>query len=524
MRKLYTNFIWALTGEPQRMLVENGRVVWRDTASNEEANETIDLNGRYMLPGFIDAHCHVLPTGLDLQKLALGHCSTPAEVLDAVRDRLAKVPEDKWLLAVHYDQTKFPGGEHLTLNDLDLISERVPILVRHVNGHASVANSAALKAAGVTEATPDPSGGAFRRDASGRLDGVLLETAHERVTHAAPEPTLEEMVDAILRASEKMHLLGITCASDMMTGRFDLLRELEAYRLAAELGCKVRTRLYLQWSPLFGPKAAERREVDALIDQLQADTCRVAGAKIFADGAIGSATAAIYGSYTGQPALGPILSRHARSAAATGPAGSQISGQLIYAPDRLKSMVRVAAEGGYQVAIHSIGDYATDLVMDAYEAVDNPSRHRIEHAMLLSNAQIERMAHLGCFCTMQPEFLMRFGHSYKRQLGPERTLSLNRSRSVVDASIPLSLSSDRPIVGGDPWDGIMTAVNRPDGFDPAESITREEAVLAYTREGARVNEDESMGELLPGQLADFQLYGKDPMSAERPKVFETVRS
>jgi predicted amidohydrolase YtcJ len=144
--------------------------------------------------------------------------------------------------------------------------------------------------------------------------------------------------------------------------------------------------------------------------------------------------------------------------------------------------------------------------MNAYSKLSEPSRHRIEHAMILSDDQIQRMGALDLFCTMQPEFLMRFAHSYKRQLGAERTSLLKRARSVKDAGIKLSFSSDRPIVAGDPRDGIRTAVNRPPGFDPSESVLLEEAILAYTEEGAKANGDgKEMGSLLPGQFADYQL-------------------
>ena len=132
--------------------------------------------------------------------------------------------------------------------------------------------------------------------------------------------------------------------------------------------------------------------------------------------------------------------------------------------------------------------------------------------MILSDSQIGRMAKLGSFCTFQPEFLMRFGVSYLKQLGPERAAKLKRGRSVLDAGIPLSLSSDRPIVAGDPWDGIRTAVNRPETFDPAENITLEEALNGYTRWGAEANEDKGLlGALDPGEIADVQLLSESPI-------------
>lgn len=466
------------------MLVERGKVVARGPGlTAPEVTET-DLGGVTIMPAFVDAHCHILPTGLDLQKLTLADCSTPAEVLDAVRDRHGTEPPDKWLRAVLYDQTKFPDGQHLTRFQLDSISSTRPIILRHVNGHASIANSAALAAAGVDNTTMDPPGGTYGRDASGSLTGVLLETAHERVTEAGPSVTLEEMVDAILRAGEKMAGLGICCASDMMTGRFNLERELTAYRMAAEAGCKIRIRLYLQWSAMFGGRKIASDTFAELTGAMNPERCRVAGIKIFADGAIGSLTAGIYGSYFGQPA-------------------ANTSGTLIYTPERLTSMVRTAHEAGYPVAIHSIGDHATDIVMGAFEASPD-RRHRIEHAMILSDAQIEHMAQLGIHCTMQPEFLMRFGHAYRRNLGETVASKLKRARSVMDAGIPLSFSSDRPIVAGDPWDGIRSAVNRPAGFDPSENVSQAEAILAYTKMGAIANGDEElMGSLQPGQIADY---------------------
>ncbi|HEY0868594.1 MAG TPA: amidohydrolase [Fimbriimonas sp.] len=497
---LYRNFTDALTGERTSVLETEGMIVERGDLPEVPNAEVVDLAGKWVLPSFVDAHCHILPMGLDLQKLHLGNCSNHRDVLDALSARHREQP-DGWLLAVHYDQTKYEGI-HLVRDQLDAISADRPILLRHVSGHASVANSAALRAAKVDESTTNPEGGTFERDQEGRLNGVLLEHAHERVSAAVPNPTLDEMVDAILRAGERMRSWNIAGACDMMTGRFDLELELQAYEIAAQKGCPVETRLYVQWKTVFGP-----RGIGA--DELRARSSRVGGIKIFADGAIGSATAAIYGRYTGATAQGPYLSRRSRPAPA--PEGVEVSGQLIYAPERLQEMVRKAHDAGFQVATHSIGDYSTDLVMDAYEATGEPQRHRIEHSMLLSDAQIERLARLGSAVTFQPEFLLRFGHSYLRQLGPERTARLKRTRSLLDAGIPLAFSSDQPIVNGNPVDGIATAVHRPEAFDPAENCTMREALALYTREAARLGSlGGVLGTLVPGKLARLQVFDADP--------------
>ncbi len=462
------NLVWSLTGESASFQVERGRIL-------SKAAPTGPAEG-WALPGFIDDHCHILPTGLDLARLTLAGCNSREEALDLLRDGLANVPEDRWLYAVHYDQNRFPDGRHLTLAELDAISSDRPILARHVNGHASVANSAALKRAGVRPDEPDPEGGKYGRDESGNLDGSLLENAHERVTAAVPSPGFEEMVEAILRAGDAMAAYGIVAACDMQTGRFDLDLELQAYAEAGRRGGKIATRLYLQWKTVLGPRAIAPARLQELVQELPSGRSGMAGVKIFADGAIGSATAAIYGEYTGATANGPRVARHGKDAS-KGREG--VSGQLIYAPDRLKDMVRLAHEAGHAVSIHSIGDYATDLVLDAYEALDDPARHRIEHAMLMSPAQIARLKRLGTHLSVQPEFLVRFRHAYLRQLGPEKASKLNPIRSVLDAGIETTFSSDRPIVSGNPWDGIRTAENRPEGFDPAENCTRLEALTAY---------------------------------------------
>jgi predicted amidohydrolase YtcJ len=505
---LYRNLRDGLTGEPRDLLIENGRVVAYESRIEGAGGVSEDLGGREVLPCFVDAHCHILPTGLDLQKLNLSGASSQEEVLDLVRARFDSHP-DGWLLAVQYDQNRFPNGDHLTRAQLDAISSSRPILLRHSNGHAAVANSAALSASRIAEDAGDPAGGSFGRDESGRLNGVLFERALESVSAGIPAPSVEYMVEAILRAGEKMRELGIIAAADMMTGSFDLSSELEAYRLAAERGCRIATRLYVNWSSLFGRRAGSPEEVLERLEALSSAGglgSRVVGVKIFADGAIASATAGIYGAYEGstpEPVEARGVRRHGRNAHSA-PA-RQVSGQLIYRPDRLRDMVRVAHDAGWPVAVHAIGDYAADVVMDAFAATDEPSRHRIEHAMILSDPQIARLASLGCAVCFQPEFLLRFGHAYRRQLGEARASRLKRTRSVLDAGIPLAFSSDRPVVPGDPLDGIRMAVDR-EGFDPSERCTWIEAVRAYTQTAAAICGDADVfGSLTPGAAGEFQI-------------------
>lgn len=476
-------------GNPARIEHAAGMIVQVQPDDGRIAGES--GGGAVLQPLFVDAHCHILPTGLDLKKLNLSGIADRAAVLDAVRDRHRQMPPDAWLHAVHYDQTRFADAAHLTSAELDAISSDRPILLRHSNGHASVANSAALRAAKVPLDVKDPDGGSYVRDAGGNLTGVLLERAHEHVTAASPAPSRAEMVEAIIAAGERMRAVGVGAATDMMTGRWSLEDELNAYREASESGCPIRLRLCLQWGQVFGPRAMPAGQLRETLAAMKPDLCRAVGIKIFADGAIGSATAAIYGRY----ATGDLTFQ---------PGTPERSGQLIYSPSRLADMVRTAHEAGWMVAVHSIGDWSTDVVLDAFETTGDPGRHRLEHAMLLSDAQIGRIARLGCHVTMQPEFLLRFGHAYLKQLGPGRAHKLKRAASVLAAGIPLSFSSDRPIVPGDPMDGIRTAVARPEWADPAENLDETTARRLYTEGGALANGDQNlMGRLAPGFVADW---------------------
>ena len=474
-------------GKALEFVVVDGRFA----AINEPlaCENEVDLNGGTVLPGFIDAHCHILPMGFEGGRLNLDGLDTHEQILEAIADRVAQSQHGEWVDCTYYDQNRLPGGEHIKLRDLDEVAPDNPVFIRHVARHSGVANSCALQAASVGHQTEDPPGGTFVRSDSGELTGVLLETAYEHMVDSMPRPGLEEMIQACMTASEEMSQLGITAASDMMTGFRDLEMELQAYHIAASRGAKTRYRLYLQWSTVFGPRALAPARLQGLIDQMDSRRCKVAGIKIFADGAIGSATAATYKEFK-----------------------SGGTGKLIYNPERLSNMVKVATDAGWPVAVHAIGDRAVDHVLDAFEASGAPSRHRLEHAMILSDAQIARIADTGCHVTFQPEFLSRLTEAYQAQLPDDVFPMLKRAASCQKAGIPLSFNSDRPIVGGEPWLGIEAAVQR-EGYDKSEVVEEQDAFDYYTKGGAEANDDEeNQGRIQPGFEADFQVYEGNPLN------------
>lgn len=473
---------WWRDGAAFSFLVENRRIVAHGVDPSF-ADEIVNLDGAFVMPGFIDCHMHVLPAGLQALQLDLSGASSREEVLRRVRKRAADLAPTDWVLAVQYDANRFEDGIDVGADELDAASGGRKTILRHSSGHACVASRSALLEAGVRADTEDPRGGTIVRNRSGEPTGLLLENAMEFVYRKAPDLPPDQWPDAIDAVSATLLSKGITCASDMMTGQRGLAAELAAYRNAQS---KLRIRLFVQWNRVFGKHA----EPDAQLPD--DDRLRFLGVKLFADGAIGSGTAAIYGSYM-----------------------SGGDGTLIYPPEELKRRVLAADEAGYRITIHSIGDRSTDLVLDVYEACADPSKHRLEHAMLLSDEQIQRIRRSSIRVTMQPEFLLAFGPAYQRRLGPERAANLKRIRSLLDAGIIVGLSSDNPIVPGDPWTGIRAAAMRPDGFNQAEAISLREAVNLYTQGAAAANfEETEMGSLDPGQLADFQLYDSDPIEGD----------
>ncbi len=259
--------------------------------------------------------------------------------------------------------------------------------------------------------------------------------------------------------------------------------------------------LAIQWASVLGPRSIDPGLLSDLTRAMNPDLCQVEALKIFADGAIGSATAAVHSTFktTGE------------------------QGTLIYSPEKLTEMIGKAAEAEWGVIIHSIGDRSTDHVMDAIEASGNPASHRIEHAMILSDAQIQRIKSLGCAVTLQPEFLYRFGHAYRSQLQDDVWPHLIRARSLLDAGVPISASTDRPIVIGLPEVGIDSLINRPSGFSSSEALTQEEAELCWTEWAARdCRRAGQMGRLAENFFADVRLIDEQGTLQEVLRGGETV--
>lgn len=500
------------------LAIERGRIVAVGTEDEIRplagtGTRALNLQGRTVVPGFNDCHMHILPYGLDLAQADLSPAAGVTNVLElmaALRRWADSNPRSEWVLGSRYDQNIFPGAAHPTRADLDAPFPDRPVYIVQTSKHAGVANSVALKLAGISRDTPDPKGGEIVRNANGEPTGVLLESAMSLVARHIPKPDKAGMIAAIQQANEALVRVGITAASDLNTGWLDLEAEIAAYRQAAGEGAPVRMTL-CPHAPKFGaPKDIPGRAAFAAdfgFDDARQSKIRLGPLKLFSDGALTVRTAAVREPYVD---------------------GSG-SGMLLHEPLVLRDYILTGHQRGWQMAVHAIGDRAIALVLDCYAEAStltpNPSpweeeelkgwgvrasRHRIEHAMLLDGPLIQRFAEQQVIPVVQPEFLARLGDAYVLGLGPERAARINPTASLQRAGVGVPFSSDCPIVPGAPLDGIRAAARRTTRsgqvLGPEECLSPLEGLRNYTYWAAYSTfDEEEVGTIEPGKRADLTI-------------------
>ncbi|MGC8668526.1 MAG: amidohydrolase [Chthonomonadales bacterium] len=453
----------------------------------------VDLDGCLVVPGFNDSHMHVLGYGLTLQEADLSPqagVTSVALLLDALQRWAASHVDYEWIVGNGYYQEALEERRHPTCAELDAVFPNRPVVIFHASGHALVANSIALRLAGIGRDTPDPPGGQIGRDASGPT-GLLLEAAMPLLEGAMPTPNRAQMQEAIRSAAAALARRGLTAASDMSVGWFHLEEEIAAYRHAADQGIPLRVTISPLAARLGSPDAIPPKSEFAASAGLEDDrSClRLGPLKLFADGAITTRTAALREAFT-----------------------NGALGILTHPPQELEDYVLNAHRNGWQLAVHAIGDRAIDLVLACFRKAQSTGtpgmrRHRIEHCMVLDEALIARIAALGVVPALQMEFLMRLGDAYVAALGAERATRLNPAASLLKASIPVAFGSDCPVVPGHPLDGIRAAVERTTAsgvvLGSSERITPLDALSCYTKWSAYAAFDEAnIGVLAPGRRAD----------------------
>jgi hypothetical protein len=444
----------------------------------------VDLAGAAVLPGFNDAHAHVVYFGLTRFAADLGATRGIDEILDRLQEHAKRLKPGEWEQGMGYRTDELTERRQPHRTELDRVTGDRPAYIDERGGHARVANSAALMAAGVTADTPNPAGGRIGRDLNGTPNGLLLESAMRVVADVQPRPPLERRIEGVLKAQDLLVSRGITSVGAAVNRGFaDDLRAYE--QLACEGRLKMRVNEFLSWELLEASSGLGLRA------GFGGSMVRAGPIKVFVDGGA------------------------ERVAMRSGGAGVWRTTR-----EELRELVGRAAAAGLQVAAHAIGDAAIEAMCDAVEASGGTRlRHRVEHCTICPPDLQARLARLGMVAVMQP-MAARFGRVASTIFFPVRDRThLAPHRGLLKAGVPVAFSSDLPVSPDpNPWPGIRVAVE-----DQVNGITLLAALRAYTAAGAYASFEETIkGTLDPGLLADLQIYRGDPLE-DKEVSWEVLR-
>ncbi|SHJ77878.1 hypothetical protein SAMN02745194_03338 [Roseomonas rosea] len=503
-------------GFADALLIADGRVAAIGT-KDEVAGmapagvRQVDLGGRVAIPAFNEAHMHLLPYGLGLSQVNLRaeQVKTLDEVLRRIGEAAKKAPKGSWVLGRGYDHGELDIGRHPTAEELDRVSPDHPVYIVRTCGHMGVANSAAMKAAGVGHNTPDPEGGAIERK-GGKLTGLFMERAKRLIIDAMPMPSEDHMVGAIEAAGRDLAARGFATASDMNVGMTAGLHEIGAYRRALAEG-RLMQRM---WQVLAGnPEGiAEAAWNEGLRPDHTDDMLAWGAVKVFGDGSAGGLTAAFFDPYLQSAGGG--------------------TGIFCFPDETMHRLLALYHRQGWQLDIHAIGDAAIEQVLLGMEKAGAPDaplagrRHRIEHCGFLNADQRRRMKANGIIPVPQPVFMYEFGDLYVKNLGMERAAAAYPMRTWLEEGHHPAASSDSPVSSVDPFGNLFTMLTRKTNkgtvLGPEETLTAEQAVHCYTWCGAYSQFAEGRrGTLEPGMLADVAVLSKDIFAISPDELLTT---
>ena len=454
----------------------------------------IDLGGRTVVPGFIDAHSH--PASAGRRHLREVDCDlrSIADIQAAIRARAAATPKGQWVLGFKYDDTKTKEGRPLTRADLDAAAPDHPVRIGHRGGHTAYVNSAALARAGIDERTPDPKGGKIDRDASGRPSGRLAETATDPIDTLTATPlTRDDYRAGVKLISTLLSRAGITSVHDAYGSPDDL----RAYRDAREAG-ELSVRVYCLMGHWHVPGLIAQGTRTGQGDEW----VRVGAMKMTCDGSISERTARLSEPYVGRP---------------------DDRGILVMDEAALFERALPAHKAGWQIGIHANGDVAIDIVLRVFERLQREAprrdpRFRIEHCTLVTPALIERMRGLGVIPNPFSTYVYFHGEKM-REYGAARLERMFAVRSFLDAGLRVTQTSDYPPGAFEPMMALQSSVTRTDMrgtvWGASQRVTVQEALRVGTLHGAYASYEESQkGSLEPGKLADLVVLGRDPLTAD----------
>src|SRR5580693_3707752 len=482
-----------------------------DCGGSKSDAEIVQLKGRFLMPGFNDAHTHLGSAGRDKLTLDLKGTDSLAELQQRVRIAVAQHKPGEWVVGSGWDQTRWPEKTFPNRQLLDEVSPNNPVFLVHISGHVAVANSLALKHTEIMEDTKNPTGGEIERDADGNPTGMFKEgSAMEFVIQKIPEPSDEERRHGIELVLEELARNGVTSAQDNSAWEDFLVY----HQLKEEKKLTVRI---TEWLPFMAPlnELQNMRSEGGTTDPW----LKTGALKMVTDGALGSRTAAMAAPYSDDPST---------------------SGIMTIDPAKLKQMAIERDKAGFHLNFHAIGDRANTIALDTFEAVAKANgprdrRDRVEHAQIVAPADFARFAALNVIASMQPSHQttdMRWAES---RVGPERIKGAYAWNTMLKNKVHLAFGTDYDVEPINPMRGLYACVTRelPDGgpaggWQPQEKISLDECIRAYTTGSAYAQFEEGRkGALVIGQYADFIILSSDitkipPSEYTKTKVLRTV--
>lgn len=497
---LNANVVTLDSGKPrvEALAVRGGRII--AVGSNSEVGRyvggetrVVDLKGKMVVPGFVDCHVHMASFGRQLQVLDLRDATSIVEIKRRLRDYAEENPEKSWILGGRWDHEKFAERRYPTRWDLDEAVSEKPVFLIRVCGHVGVANTKALKLAGITRETAVNGGKIDLDEAGGEPNGVLRENALNLVWRVVPKPSLEELEEACVKACRKAVEEGLTAVHWIV----DSAEELQVIQKLWREG-RLPLRVYLGIPVKLLDAAAQLGLATGFGDGM----LKLGFVKIFADGSLGARTAALKEPYSDKP---------------------ETSGMLLLSQRKLNRLVLKAHRAGWQVAVHAIGDKAVESALKAFSKVlkmysSVSCRHRIEHCSVLNPKLIRRIKRLGLVASVQPHFVISDFWIAER-VGVNRARWVYPFKTLMKTGVVVASGSDCPVEPISPLLGVWAAVARK--TFKKESLTVEEALKTYTVNAAYASfSEKEKGTIEVGKLADFTVLSEDLFKVSPEKIRE----
>ncbi|MBQ5961367.1 amidohydrolase [Massilia sp. ZL223] len=465
-----------------------------DVAAKAKNARRIDMQGRTVLPGLIDAHGHVFGLGQQLTQLDLFSSTSLEGAIKSIGDYARANANHAWIRGRGWNQENWKLGRFPLASELDAVVSDRPVWLERVDGHAGWANSRALKLAGITKSTPDPVGGKIMRDANGEATGVLVDAAQELVAKVLPRQTEAEGRVMLDRALQEIARVGLTSVHDAGIG----VAEDRLYRAYADQG-KLTARVYAMIGGT--DKDFDELAKNGPLKDYGKGMYALRSVKLYSDGALGSRGAALIKPYSDEP--------HSH-------------GLLFFKTAQMDAMMAKAMRKGYQVNVHAIGDAGNHQILDIYKkelgvTKSAAQRHRIEHAQVVTLEDIPRFKTLGIIPSMQPTHATSDKNMAETRVGPERIKGAYAWRSFLHQGSKIACGSDFPVEAPNPFFGIHAAVTRQDaqgqpvaGWYPNQAMSLKEAFRCFTLDAAYAGHQEnSLGSLEAGKQADFIVIDRD---------------